>query len=141
MTLNAGDAPPFDAVLMLKVLVLQKYYGLSDEETEFQIMDRFSFLQFLGLQTGNHVPVTSTIWEFKQLLEKDQRDGSARLFKRFGQALTANGLLAKEGSLVDASFVAAPRQRNTREQNEQIKAGERPAGFEQSTAKGRQKRL
>lgn len=36
-----GGRPPFDAVLMLKVLVLQKYYGLSDEETEFQIMDRF----------------------------------------------------------------------------------------------------
>ena len=134
-----GGRPPFDAVLMLKVLVLQKYYGLSDEETEFQIMDRFSFLQFLGLQPGDHVADARTIWDFKQLLEKDQRDGSARLFKRFGQALTANGLLAKEGSLVDASFVAAPRQRNTREQNEQIKACKRPAGFEQSTAKGRQK--
>lgn len=41
---------------MLKVLVLQKYCGLSDEETEFQIMDRFSFLQFLGLQAGDEVP-------------------------------------------------------------------------------------
>ena len=104
-----GGRPPFDAVLMLKVLVLQQYYGLSDEETEFQIMNRFSFLQFLDLQPGDHVPDARTIWDFKQLLEKDQRDGSARLFKRFGQALTANGLLAKEGSLVDASFVAAPR--------------------------------
>jgi hypothetical protein len=53
-----------------KVLVLQKYYGFSDEETEFQIMDRFSFLQFLGLQAGDDVPDARTIWDFKQLLEK-----------------------------------------------------------------------
>ena len=48
-------------------------------------------------------------------------------------------MIAREGSIVDASFVDAPRQRNTREQNAQIKAGERPEGFEANTAKGRQK--
>ena len=47
-----GDCPPFDPVLMLKVLVLQKFHGHSDDETEFQINDRFSFLQFLGLKAG-----------------------------------------------------------------------------------------
>jgi len=134
-----GGRPPFDAVLMLKVLVLQKYYGLSDEETEFQIMDRFSFLQFLGLQAGDDVPDARTIWDFKQLLEKDGRGGSRRLFERFGEQLQAEGLLAREGSIVDASFVAAPRQRNSREQNAQIKQGERPEGFELDTPKGRQK--
>ena len=55
-----GGRPPFDAVLMLKILVLQKYYGLSDEETEVQIMDRFSFLQFLGLHPGDNVPDART---------------------------------------------------------------------------------
>jgi IS5 family transposase len=134
-----GGRPPFDVVLMLKVLVLQKYYGLSDEETEFQILDRFSFLQFLGLQAGDDVPDARTIWDFKQLLEKDGRDGTRRLFKQFGQLLRSEGLLAKEGSIVDASFVAAPRQRNSREQNAQIKQGERPEGFEADTPKGRQK--
>ena len=59
-----GGRPPFDAVLMLKVLVLQKYYGLSDDEAEFQIMDRFSFMQFLGLQPGDSVPDAKTIWVF-----------------------------------------------------------------------------
>ena len=134
-----GGRPPFDAVLMLKVLVLQKYYGLSDEETEFQIMDRFSFLQFLGLQAGDDVPDARTIWDFKQLLEKDGRDGTRRLFDQFGQLLRTEGLLAKEGSIVDASFVAAPRKRNSREENQKIKQGERPGGFEADTAKGRQK--
>jgi len=134
-----GGRPPFDAVLMLKVLVLQKYYGLSDEETEFQIMDRFSFLQFLGLRAGDDVPDARTIWDFKQLLEKDGREGTRRLFEQFGHLLRSEGLLAKEGSIVDASFVAAPRQRNSREENAQIKQGQRPQGFEADTPKGRQK--
>ena len=50
-------------------------------------------------------------------------------------------MIAREGSIVDASFVDAPRQRNTREQNAQIKAGERPEGFEADTAKGRCKKF
>jgi hypothetical protein len=48
-----GGRPPFDSVLMLKVLVLQRYHGLSDDETEFQILDRFSFMQFLSLLKKN----------------------------------------------------------------------------------------
>jgi len=80
-----------------------------------------------------------TIRDFKQLLEKDGRDGTRRLFERFGRQLQSEGLLAKEGSIVDASFVAAPRQRNSRGQNARIKKGERPEGFEADTPKGRQK--
>lgn len=136
---SKGGRPPFDAVLMVKVLVLQKYYGLSDDETEFQIMDHFSFMQYLGLQPGDNVPDAKTIWDFKQLLEKDGRDGARKLFDRFGQLLQGQGMLAKESSIVDASFVAAPRQRNTREQNAQIKQGERPDQFDPNTPVGRQK--
>jgi hypothetical protein len=78
------------------------------------------------LQAGDDVPDARTIWDFKQLLEKDGRDGTRRLFKQFGQLLRSEGLLAKEGSIVDASFVAAPRQRNSREQNAQIKQTQKP---------------
>ena len=53
--------------------------------------------------------------------------------------LASEGMIAREGSIVDASFVDAPRARNTHEQNAQIKSGERPEGFEADTAKGRQK--
>ena len=102
-------------------------------------MDRFSFMQFLGLQPGDSVPDAKTIWDFKQLLEKDGRDGGRKLFERFGQLLQSQGMLAKEGSIVDASFVAAPKQRNSREETAQIKEGKRPEGFETDTAKGRQK--
>ena len=134
-----GGRPPFDPILMLKVLILQKYYGLSDEKTELEINDRLSFLSFVGLELGDDVPDARTIWDFKERIEVKGRNGSARLFEAFAHALTLQGLIAKEGSIVDASFVYAPRQRNTREENKKIKEGERPEGFEKSTAKGRQK--
>ena len=137
--LSKGGRPPFDPVFMLKVLVLQKYHNLSDEQTEFQIGDRFSFMQFLGLQPGDSVPDEKTIWDFKGLLDKDGRDGARKLFECFASQLSGEGMIAREGSIVDASFVDAPRARNTREQNAQIKSGERPEGFEADTAKGRQK--
>ena len=50
-----GGRPPWDPVLMLKVLIIQRYYNLSEEETEFQILDRFSFQRFLGLSVGDAV--------------------------------------------------------------------------------------
>jgi len=134
-----GGRPPFDPVLMLKVLVLQKYHGLSDDETEFQIRDRFSFMRFLGLQAGDSIPDAKTIWDFKQRLEQDDRQGARKLFERFVEQLHQEGLIGREGSIVDASFVDAPRQRNNREDNARIKAGERPEGFEPDTPKGRQK--
>ena len=79
--LSKGGRPPFDPVFMLKVLVLQKYHYLSNEQSELQIGDRFSFLQFLGLQPGNSVPDEKTILDFKGLLDKDGRDGARKLFE------------------------------------------------------------
>lgn len=134
-----GGRPPFDPVLMLKILVLQKYHGLSDDATEFQIKDRFSFMAFLDLRPGDQVPDANTLWDFKELIEKDGRDGSRKLFEAFHALLSAEGLLAKEGRIVDASFIEAPRQRNSREQNQQIKNGQRPEEFDPATPKGRQK--
>ena len=136
---SKGGRLPFDPVFMFKVLILQKFHGLSDEATEAQIKDRLSFLSFLGLRLGDEVPDGNTIWDFKELIEKDGREGSRKLFESFHQILTEENLIAKEGSIVDASFVDAPRQRNTREENKQIKDGKTPEGFEKETAKGRQK--
>jgi len=55
-----GGRPPYDPVFMFKIVVLQKYYGLSEEETEFQILDRFSFQRFLGLDVSSAVPDKNT---------------------------------------------------------------------------------
>jgi hypothetical protein len=134
-----GGKPPFDPVLMFKVLVLQKFHGLSDDATEEHIFDRTSFKNFLGLRIGDDIPDAKTLWDFKQRIEADEREGSRKLFEAFGQMLESQGIVAREGSIVDASFVDAPRQRNERGQNQRIKQGERPAEFDTNPAVGRQK--
>lgn len=134
-----GGKPPFDPVLMFKVLVLQKFHGLSDDATEEQIFDRTSFKNFLGLRIGDDIPDAKTLWDFKQRIEADGREGARRLFDAFAQILEGKGIVAREGSIVDASFVDAPRQRNDRGQNQRIKQGERPEEFDTNPAVGRQK--
>jgi IS5 family transposase len=101
--------------------------------------DLFSFMIFLGLYPGDAIPDSRTIWDFKQALEWDGRDGARRLFERLDQILTEGGLIGRKGSIVNASFVEVPRQRNNRNENGQIKEWERPKGFEKGSAKGRQK--
>lgn len=136
---SKGGQPPFDPVFMFKVLILQKYHGLSDDSTEEQIGDRLSFLNFLGIQLGDEIPDAKTIWVFKERIEENNREGSRRLFEAFTATLEANNLIAREGSIVDASFTEAPRQRNTRSQNKQIKEGKRPEEFDTNKSVGRQK--
>ena len=58
--------PNYEKILMLKIMFLQGWYGLSDEELEFQINDRLSFQQFLGFP--NFIPDYSTIWRFREEL-------------------------------------------------------------------------
>ena len=112
-----GGRPPWDPVLMLKVLIIQRYHNLSEQETEFQILDRFSFQRFLGLSVGDGVPDKNTIWDFKQRLGAQ---GMRSLFDLFGSLLTENGLVGKGGKIVDASFVDAPRRRVAVEKLEKL---------------------
>ena len=126
---------PFDVVLMFKILILKSLYNLSDDRMEFQIRDRLSFMRFLGLSLGDVVPDAKTIWLFGEQLTQA---GLIRpLFDRFDAFLRKNGFAARKGQIVDASIVAAPRQRNRREQNQQIKQGHVPD--EWSENKRRQK--
>lgn len=142
---SKGGKPPFDPVLMFKVLVLQKFHGLSDDATEEQIFDRTRFASrlrskaFLGLRIGDDIPDAKTLWDFKQRIEADGREGGRKLFEAFGQMLEGKGIVAREGSIIDASFTEAPRQRNSREANRSIKQGERPEEFDENPAVGRQK--
>jgi len=131
---NAGRKP-FDVVLMFKVLVLQSLYNLSDEKTEFQIRDRLSFMRFLGLSLGDAVPDEKTIWLFREQLT--EAGVIERLFDEFEAFLGEKGFLAKRGQIIDASIISAPRQRNSRDENRQIKAGQIPEDW--SDQKKRQK--
>lgn len=131
---NAGRKE-FDKLLMFKILVLQHMYNLGDDQTEYQIRDRYSFSRFLGLNPEDIVPDAKTIWRFREGLK------SARVFDPLFAELAAQiagaGYIARKGQIVDASLVAAPRQRNGRKENEQIKQGEIPEDW--SEAKRRQK--
>jgi IS5 family transposase len=132
-----GGRPPFDKLMMFKIVILQRYYNLSDEQTEFQIKDRLSFMQFLGLQIGDTIPDQKTIWYFKEQLKKKKL--SKKLFDLFSTQLIDNGVIAREGSIVDASFVNVPRQRNTKDENQIIKEGDIPQNFQDNPAKLAQK--
>jgi len=127
---SRGGRPPFDHVLMLKVLILQAMHSLSDERTEFLIRDRLTFMRFLGLGLADPVPDANTIWTFREAMKKAGAiDG---LFKRFDEVLRASGSLAMSGQIVDATIVAAPKQRNTLEEKKAIKEGRIPEGWEQN---------
>lgn len=118
---NAG-AKPFDVILMFKILILQRYYGLGDKQIEYQILDRMSFKNFLQLETGDKVPDEKTIWAFRETLTK--LSIIEDVFKEFRNFLESKNLIFNEGQMIDASFTVAPRQRNTKEENDKIKEGQ-----------------
>jgi len=132
-----GGRPPFDPVLMFKILVIQAANNLSDERAEFLINDRLSFMRFLGLGLTDRIPDARTIWLFR---EKLTRAGVIQaLFDRLDDALRASGYIAMSGQIVDASLISAPKQRNTREENHTIKAGGIPEDWATKPAKVRHK--
>jgi len=133
---NAGRKP-FDAVMMFKVLVLQTLYNLADEQVEYQIRDRLSFTRFLGLGLEDVVPDATTVRLFREALTKANL--VKLLFDRFNGYLNAKGYIARGGQIVAATIVSAPKQHNTLEENEAIKAGKTPEGWEEKPTKNAQK--
>lgn len=117
---NAG-AKPYDLVMMFKIMILQRYYGLGDTQIEYQILDRLSFKKFLGLESGDKVPDEKTVWAFR---ERITNEGLVEtIFFQFTDILENQGLIMNEGKMIDASFTIAPRQRNTKDENKTIKEG------------------
>jgi len=120
-----GGRPPFDAVLKLKMLYLQAQHGLSFEATERLVRDRLSWMRFCGLSIADPVPDANTLWDFREALI---RSGAFdKLFEQLDRAIKEAGYLAMGGQIVDASLVAAPRQRNTDGEKRAIKAGKTAA--------------
>jgi len=139
---SKGGRPPFDLVFMFKVLVLQASHSLSDERTEFLIKDRLSFMRFLGLDLADPVPDANTIWTFREALTRAGIDGKPAievLFRSYEQALTRAGFLAMGGQIVDATIVAARKQRNTEGEKAEIRAGQIPQAWREKPAKLAQK--
>lgn len=121
---GAGGRPPYDYVMLFKVLVLQRIYNLSDDQTEYQINDRMSFMRFLGLGLGDRVPDAKTIWLYRDTLTK--ANVIRELFDLFNARLEDAGLITHTGTIVDATFVEAPRQHNHHDENDDVKQGKIP---------------
>lgn len=134
---SKGGRPPMDAVMMFKTLVLQTLYALSDAQTEFQILDRRSFGRFLGLDDGDNTPDETTIWRFREALVR--ANAVEALFARFDAHLKSLGYLAMGGQIVDASIIAAPRQRMTDEERAIVKDGGIPETWTAKPARLAQK--
>ena len=108
---EAGKAGrrPWDPVLMLKCLLLQKWFGLSDPMLEEMLQDRLSFRRFVGLSLSDATPDETTFVVFRRRLREAKLDGL--LFERALAHLDQQGLVVKEGTLVDATILEAPRGR------------------------------
>ncbi|CCA90670.1 IS5 family transposase [Novosphingobium sp. PP1Y] len=128
-----GGRPPLDPVLMFKVLVIQTINTLSDERTDYLINDRLSFMRFLGLGLSDRVPDAKTIWLFRERLTK--AGAISTLFARFDAMLGQAGYIPMSGQVIDASLLAAPRQRNTNAEKADIKAGRIPEHWKDKSAK------
>lgn len=116
-----GGRPPYDPVAMFKVLILAAQNTVSDARMEFLIRDRLSWLRFLGFDLGASTPDENTIRLFR---EKLTRAGAIdALFVAFDRQLRERGYLPMAGQIVDATLVAAPKQRNTAAEKDAIKAG------------------
>jgi transposase, IS5 family len=132
-----GGRPPYDRVMMFKVLILQRIYNLSDEATEFQILDRRSFSKFLGLELWHDVPDSNTIANYRAQLTF--QDTFNRIFELLDEKLAHAGFILNNGRIVDARIVQVPKQRNTRDENARLKNGEIPEEWKENPNKLYQK--
>jgi IS5 family transposase len=130
---SRGGRPPWDAVLMVRVLVLQALYTLSDEQTEYQLRDRLSFMRFAGLALHEAVPDAKTVWLYREQLTR--AGALARLFARFDAMLAERGFLAMGGQIVDATVVEARRPRLTKEEKATLREGGTPEGWSKARAR------
>ena len=134
---STAGRKPIDALVMFRMLVVQSLYNLSDAQAEYQARDRLSFTRFLALGIEDRIPDGTTLWLFREKLAK--AGSIEKLFEQFGRHLEGKGYIARGGQMVDATIVPVPKQRNSREDNETVKAGKTPEAWEKKPAKNRQK--
>jgi IS5 family transposase len=120
-----GDRPPYPTELMVRVLVLQHLYNLSDEALEYQLLDRLSFQRFCGLRHSSSIPDANTLWVFRERVSV--AGGADALFDGVQRQLQQHGFIARGGQIVDATLVEAPRQHFRKAEKETLEKGETPA--------------
>lgn len=130
-----GGRPPFPTELIIRLLVLQQLYNLSDEALEYQVLDRASFQRFTGLEHSSRIPDAKTVWKWRDRLQA--QDLIRPLDEAVGRQLTQAGFVARGGQIIDASIITVPIQHNRGEENRAIKDGKPPEDW--SDAKRSQK--
>lgn len=128
---------PIDVIVMFKLLVLQQLYNISDEELEYQVSDRLSFMQFLGFGLADEVPDATTVWLFRKRLTEQKLIRA--LFEEFDTYLIEQGYAAKGGQIVDATLIPVPKQHNSEDENQQIKQRQLPPTWQDKPHKRSQK--
>jgi IS5 family transposase len=108
-----GGRPFWPAEVMLKCVLLQKWYGLSDPGLEEQLRDRISFRRFVGLSLDEATPDETTLVKFRERLR--EHGCASTIFEAALEALRTRGLVLKQGSIVDATIVDAPQGRKVKE--------------------------
>jgi transposase, IS5 family len=120
---DKGGHPNIDFVLMIKVLVLQHWYSLSDQRMERELANNLSFMNFLGFPET--IPDSSTIWLFRERLAKKGKIDA--IMQELQRQLDAKGLVVKEGSIQDATFITSDPGRS----------GNKPRGSEARTRRSK----
>jgi len=131
-----GGRPPFPTETMVRILFLKRFNNLSDEQTEYQLLDRMSYQRFCGLADSANIPDRTTVWTFENRIGEA---GAKALFDGLERQLLKHGYIARGGQIIDATLVPAPKQHFTRSDKEQIKQDAMPADWR--PAKRRQKDL
>lgn len=119
---------------MVRIVVLKRLYNLSNEQMEYQLLDRMSYKRFCGLGNATNIPDRTTIWHFENRIGEA---GAKALFDGVSAQLLSRGFIARGGQIIDATLVAAPRQHNNREDREQIEQRAMPSSWK--PARRRQK--
>ena len=130
-----GGRPPFPTELMVRALILQQLYNLSDEQMESQLLDRLSFQRFVGLRRISQIPDCSTFWKLRERLLV--AGASEALFEAANRELAKHCYIERGGQIVDASIVPVPKQRIGQDEKELIRQQATPADW--SPAQRRQK--
>jgi len=101
-----GGAPHWPVLTMIKILFVQKYFGMSDPMAEEMLQDRISFRRFVGLSFDDKTPDQSTIWKFRERLV--QGGHASTLFDKTLEILNQQGVVLQNGTLIAATIIPAP---------------------------------
>lgn len=130
-----GGRPPFPTEVMVRILLIQQMFNLSDEQMEYQLLDRLSFQRFARLRDSSQIPDRTTIWTFKERLIK--AGASESVFEAVKRQLAKHGYIARGGQMIDASIVQVPKQSMSKEEKAMVGEQAMPVGWK--PAKRRQK--